>query len=38
MQFPILIGRNVLQDLIIVDVSEKYIAPLVPEKENEFKK
>jgi len=38
MTYPILIGRNVLQDLIIVDVSEKYMVPLVLKKEDKFKK
>lgn len=38
MTYPILIGRNVLRDLIVVDVSERYIAPLVLSKEDEFKK
>jgi hypothetical protein len=38
MTYPILIGRNVLQDLIIVDVSEKYIAPLIAEDEKKFQK
>lgn len=38
MKYPILIGRNVLQDLIIVDVSEKYMVPLVVDKEDTFKK
>ncbi|MDY0116196.1 MAG: ATP-dependent zinc protease [Sulfurimonadaceae bacterium] len=38
MQYPILIGRNALQDVIVVDVSEQYIAPLVVEQEKSFKK
>lgn len=38
MTYPILIGRNVLQDLFIVDVSEKYIASLVVQKEKKFNK
>lgn len=38
MTYPILIGRNVLQDLIVVDVSERYIAPLILDKDDEFKK
>ena len=37
MKYPILIGRNVLQDLILVDVSEKYIAPLSIKQKNSSK-
>lgn len=36
MTYPVLIGRNILQDLMIVDVGEQYIAPLVV-KEESFK-
>ncbi|MCK9492128.1 MAG: ATP-dependent zinc protease [Sulfurimonas sp.] len=32
MQFPMLIGRNALQDVIVVDVSGEYLAPLTIEK------
>lgn len=38
MQFPILIGRNALQDVIMVDVSNQYMAPLISEQEENFKK
>lgn len=38
MQYPILVGRNVLQDLIIVDVSEEYMAPLLLNQEEKFQK
>jgi len=38
MRYPILIGRNVLQDLIVVDVSEQYMAPLVAKRDDKFKK
>lgn len=38
MTYPILIGRNALLDVMIVDVSKKYIAPLVQEKDKGFKK
>lgn len=38
MTYPVLIGRNALLDLMIVDVSKKYIAPLVQEKDKGFKK
>ncbi|MBN2816273.1 MAG: ATP-dependent zinc protease [Campylobacterales bacterium] len=38
MQYPILVGRNVLQDLIVVDVSEQYMAPLTPKQDDKFKK
>jgi len=38
MQYPILIGRNVLQDLIVVDVSDEYMAPLVANQDTKFVK
>lgn len=38
MTYPILIGRNALLDVMIVDVSKKYIAPIVQEKDKGFKK
>ncbi len=38
MQYPMLIGRNTLQDVMVVDVSEEYIAPLIIDKEQKLKK
>jgi len=37
MKYPVLIGRSALKDLIIVDVSGRYKAPLIVKEEN-FKK
>jgi hypothetical protein len=34
LDFQVLIGRNVLQDLMLVDVAEKFINPLPEENKN----
>lgn len=38
MKYPVLIGRSALQDMMVVDVSDRYLAPLVIRKEGDFKK
>jgi hypothetical protein len=34
MNYPLLIGRNAIKDMMIVDVSRDFIAPLVIEDKN----
>jgi hypothetical protein len=34
MDYQVLIGRNILRDLMVVDVAQKFLAPLPPEKSN----
>jgi hypothetical protein len=37
LDYQVLIGRNILQDLMIVDVASKFIAPLQEEKNGTIK-
>jgi hypothetical protein len=34
MDYQVLIGRNILRDLMVVDVAQKFLVPLPPEKSN----